>query len=189
MVLLPDKQVTEDLGDPCATCGSEYYYSGAGDDLENTMSLAVDGGGPLTAKVNYEIEDAFDYAFLDASSDGGETWAPVETNLSYTEEDQSGFNESGFGLSGTTDGAWVDLTATVPDGTDMVRWRYRTDGGYALSGFRVDNITLDGTSIGTAEARRAGPSMASARPPGARRSPTSTPTSSTTGSTSAATRC
>ncbi|MBZ5739583.1 immune inhibitor A domain-containing protein [Nocardioides mangrovi] len=150
IVLLPDKQVTEDLGEPCSTCGSRYFYSDKGDDLDNTATLEVDGGGALTAKVNYEIEDGFDYAFLEATSDG-ETWTPVETNLSYTEEDQSGFNDSGFGLSGTTDGEWVDLTADVPDGTTAIRWRYRTDGGYALSGFRVDEVTLDGTPIGTAE--------------------------------------
>ena len=151
VVLLPDKQVTRELGAPCATCGERYYYSNAGDDLSNTMSTAVDGGGALTAKVNYEIEDGFDYAFLEASSDGGVTWAPIETNLSYADEDQSGFNDSGFGMSGTTDGKWVDLTATVPDGTTDIQWHYKTDPGYALSGFRVDNIALDGTTIGDAE--------------------------------------
>ena len=38
------------------------------------MTRDVDGGGALTAKVRYEIEDGYDYAFLEASSDGGETW-------------------------------------------------------------------------------------------------------------------
>ena len=59
--------------------------------------------------------------------------------------------QSPDGISGSTDGAWVDLTATVPDGTNMLRWRYVTDPGLALPGFQVDNITLDGTTIGDAE--------------------------------------
>ncbi len=56
----------------------------------------------------------------------------------------------GFGISGTSDG-WVDLTATVPDGTNAIRWRYLTDGAFALNGFQVDDITLDGEVIGDAE--------------------------------------
>jgi immune inhibitor A len=39
----------------------------------------------------------------------------------------------------------------VPDGTNALRWSYVTDGGVALSGFQVDNITLAGTDIGDAE--------------------------------------
>ncbi len=74
----------------------------------------------------------------------------METSESYDGPDESGFNPSGFGISGTSDD-WVDLTATVPDGTNAVRWRYLTDGAFALNGFQVDNITLDGEVIGDAE--------------------------------------
>ncbi|MGZ4497250.1 MAG: immune inhibitor A domain-containing protein [Nocardioides sp.] len=150
VVLLPNKQVTTQLGEPCATCGQKYYFSGAGNDLNNTMTREVADGGPLTAKVRYEIEDGFDYAYLEASSDGGQTWASLPTSQSYTGEDQSGAGD-GTGISGTTNGEWVDLTADVPAGTNALRWRYATDGGLALAGFQVDNITLAGTDIGTAE--------------------------------------
>ncbi|GAB2457006.1 immune inhibitor A [Nocardioides hungaricus] len=150
VVQLPDKEVPLELGAACADCGERYFYSDSGNDLDNTATRAVDGGGALTAKVRYEIEDGWDYAFLEATSDG-ETWTPVGTSESYQEEDQSGLNDSGAGISGTTDGAWVDLTATVPAGTTAIRWRYRTDGALALSGFQVDNVTLGGTTIGTAE--------------------------------------
>ena len=114
------------------------------------MTRPVADGGELTATVKYSIEDGWDYAFLEASDDGGATWEAVETSESYVGPDDSGFNPSGFGISGTSDG-WVDLTATVPDGTDAIRWRYLTDGAFALNGFQVDNITLDGEVIGDAE--------------------------------------
>ena len=56
-----------------------------------------------------------------------------------------------LGSQAPRDGAWANLTATVPDGTNAVRWRYQTDGAAALNGFQVDNVTLDGQLIGGAE--------------------------------------
>jgi len=156
VVLLPDKPVTFQYGAPCGDCGEKFFYSDKGNDLDNTMTRAVDGGGALTAKVRYSIEAGWDYAFLEASDDGGDTWTPVPTSVSYTGDDESGFNGSGAGISGTSHGAWVDLTATVPDGTDTLRWRYQTDGAEALNGFQVDNITLDGQLIGGAESDEEG---------------------------------
>ncbi|HYH34314.1 MAG TPA: immune inhibitor A domain-containing protein [Nocardioides sp.] len=158
IVLLPDKEVTTEIGAPCAECGSRYFYSDQGNELDNTMTHAVEAGGPLTAVVNYEIEDEWDYAFLEASTDGGENWDPVSTNLSDTEadhenvneHDQSGFNGSDTGITGNSDG-WKQLTATVPVDATHIRFRYRTDGAAVELGFKVDNITLDGAPIGTAE--------------------------------------
>ena len=150
VVQLPDKDVPIELGAPCGSCGERYFYSDAGDDLDNTMTREVDGGGAFTAKVRYDIEEAYDYAFLEATSDGDE-WIPVETDVSYDGDDQSGFDPTGVGLTGSSNGEWVDLTATVPDGTTAIRWRYRTDPAYTLQGFQVDNMTLAGESIGTAE--------------------------------------
>lgn len=149
MVLLPDKEVTTELGDPCATCGESYYFSGSGNELDTTMTREVDGGGELTAQVRYDIEEGWDYAFLEATTDG-ETWESIPTSVSYAEEDQGGANPDGTGISGTSDG-WVDLAATVPAEATGIRFRYLTDVALALPGFQVDEITLDGESIGTAE--------------------------------------
>ena len=158
IVLLPDKEVTQQVGAPCGACGSRYFYSDQGNNLDNTMTHEVEGGGPLTAVVNYEIEQDWDYAFLESSSDDGETWDKLETNLSDKLEDhenpadhnQSGFNGSDTGMTGNTDG-WVDLTADVPDDATHIRFRYMTDGAAVESGFRVDNVAVGGTVIGTAE--------------------------------------
>jgi immune inhibitor A len=153
-VVLPDKSVPLQLGDPCSGCGSKYFYSGAGNDLDVTMTKSGVSGSSLTAKVRYEIEEDWDYAFLEASPDGS-TWTQVVTNLSdapgHTGHNQSGFNDSGAGLTGSTGGNWLDLTATLPSGTTAVRFRYETDPAVAESGFQVDQIAVDGTPIGTAE--------------------------------------
>src|SRR4029450_2770187 len=65
--------------------------------------------------------------------------------------DQSAINASGAVIDGTTGGAYVPLTATLPAGTNAIRVRYTTDGGVALPGFRIDNIEINGTPVGTAE--------------------------------------
>jgi immune inhibitor A len=152
IVLLPDKDVTFKYGATCPGCGERFFNSGTpGNDLDRWMARGVEDGGELTAKVRYDIEEGWDYAFLEASSDGGQTWTQLPNSQSYDGPDQGSFNGSGTGISGSSDGQWVDLTATVPAGTDMIRWRYMTDGATALTGFQVDNITLDGQLIGGAE--------------------------------------
>ena len=149
MVLLPDKEVTTELGDPCATCGDSYYFSGSGNELDNTMSRGVDGGGELTAKARWSIEDGWDYAFLQATTDG-QTWENVPTDRSYEGADEGGANPDQTGISGSS-GGWVDLTATVPAEAVGIRFRYLTDAAVSLPGFQVDEIALDGTPIGSAE--------------------------------------
>ncbi len=156
VVLLPDKSVTHQVGEPCAECGSRYFYSDQGNDLENTMTLEVEGGGELSAVVNYEIEQDWDYAFLEYNN--GTSWVDLENNLSDQvsdhddpeEHNYSGFNPNDTGLTGSTDG-WTALTATVPDDATAIRFRYKTDGAAVESGLRVDNIAIDGTPVGTAE--------------------------------------
>lgn len=150
-VVLPDKKKVTFVGTPYA--GSYYWWSTSGDNLNVNMTKAIPGGGALTAKVNYDIEAQYDYAFIEASTDGGLTFAPLLTNLSTPASlDQSGINSSGAGIDGSTGGRWVDLTATVPAGATHLRVRYETDAGYALSGFQIDDITVGAQPTDGAEA-------------------------------------
>jgi immune inhibitor A len=147
-VVLPDKKRIDNIGAP--KTGAFAFYSSMGDDIETTMTKTVSGGGALTAQVNYEIEEHFDYAFLEANVGG--TWTSIVTNLSSpASEDQSGLNPSGAGIDGSSAGAYVALTANVPAGATAVRFRYVTDGGVAPKGILIDDIVLAGVAIGTAE--------------------------------------
>jgi immune inhibitor A len=150
VVMLPEKRAFNEIGEPCTGCGDQYFWSGLGNNLENTMTRPVDGGGALTAQVRYDIEAGFDYAYLEVSSDGGATWAKVDTSESYDGQDLSGTDPQGFGISGDQP-EWTQLTATVPADTDTIRWRYATDPFTGGTGFQVDQVTLDGEVIGTAE--------------------------------------
>ncbi len=151
IVLLPNKHVQLELGEPCAECGEKYFYSGNGNDYEASMTHELEAGGELTAQVSYEIEAGYDYAFLESTSDGGETWDPVETSQSYEGEDDGGADPSDTGISGSTEGQWLELTATIPVDADGVRFRYLTDPATNEQGFQVDEIAVGGEVIGGAE--------------------------------------
>ena len=146
--LLPDKDQLVDIGAPYA--GSWMFWSGQGNNLENTMTHTVTAAAatPLTAKVRYAIEKDWDYAYLEATSNGTD-WTPVHTNLSTATNPNQ--QNDGEGITGSTAGAWVDLSATVPAGTTAIRFRYWTDVAAVESGIRIDNVAVDGTVIGTAE--------------------------------------
>ncbi len=147
-VVLPKKEVVSNIGAPFA--GSNYYYSGSGDNLDNFMykSFNLPDGATLSAKVKYNIEANWDYAYLVYSTDNGGTWQSIETNLSTT-TDPNGQNK-GFGITGVSSG-WVDLTATLPTGNVLLGFRYWTDSNTGGFGLMVDDINVTGNDVDGAE--------------------------------------
>jgi immune inhibitor A len=145
--LLPDKEVDFFLGTPYA--GSWYYHSGSGNSLDNSMTREVTlpaGAVSLNAKVQFDIELDWDYAYLTVNG------APVATNLS-TNTNPNGQN-FGFGITGSTGGAWVDLTADLSafaGQTVTLGFRYWTDAFVANPGFAVDDIAISGLPVDDAE--------------------------------------
>jgi immune inhibitor A len=148
IVTLPDGVAKVDL--EVAPFDGQFVYSGEANDLNNTIaspSFTVPAGGSLAAKVQYDIEVDYDYAFVEVSTDGGSSWTTVPTNLS-TDEDPNGTNPGG-GITGSSGGAWVDLTADLSayaGQTASVRFRYSTDGGTLGKGFMVDDVAV-GTAL------------------------------------------
>ncbi|NIZ91782.1 immune inhibitor A domain-containing protein [Kineococcus rubinsiae] len=146
LVQLPDRQVTTTIGTPFE--GRDFWYSGAGDDLDNTMLAPLPAGATtLSAKVRYQIEQDWDYAYAVYSTDGGKTFTSLPTNRSTT-TDPNGQN-SGQGITGTTGGQWVDLTASltgVPAGA-LVGFRYWTDGAATEPGLQVDAVSFGSTPV------------------------------------------
>lgn len=150
-ILLPDKEVSADIGAPYA--GDYFYYSGSGNDLDNFMVREFDlpDGASLSAMANFQIEQDWDYAYVVASGDGGATWDMVATNLS-TDDDPNSQNQ-GNGITGSTGGAWVELTADLSaySGPTLVGFRYWTDVAAAEPGFSVDEIAVTGSPVDGAE--------------------------------------
>jgi immune inhibitor A len=142
---LPDREVTTTVGAPYE--GSDFWYSGSGDDLDNSMVTAKPAGATsLTAKVQYDIEQDWDYAYA-GYVDGQGQFVSLPTNRSTT-TDPNGQN-FGNGITGSTSGAWVDFTvdiSSVPAGA-QVGFRYWSDGAVAERGFLVDAVTAGGAAL------------------------------------------
>jgi immune inhibitor A len=145
-VILPPKDVTTDLVEPKS--GDHQFWSGAGNDLDNTLSREVAlgaGVAELTFAANWDIEqcgpDACDYAYVEVSTDGGDSWEAIPGSITVTDE--------GNGIDGTSDGweqAAFDLSAYA-DSTIGLRFRYQTDPAAGGLGFFVDDVAV--TSGGT----------------------------------------
>jgi immune inhibitor A len=148
-VILPKKSVVSNIGAPYA--GAAYYYSSAGDSLNNFMykAFSLPASSTLTAKVKYNIELDWDYAYLVYSTDNGATWIPVQTNLSVTTNPHG--QNFGYGITGVS-GGWVNLTATLPAGNVLLGFRYWTDTNTGGFGFMVDDISINGGAADGAEA-------------------------------------
>jgi len=150
-VVLPPKVLTEQIS--TAHSGLYFYYSGAGDDLDNFMYQAytLAAGSSLSAWVKVDIEIDWDYAYLVVSTDDGATWQGVQTDRSTTSNPNG--NNFGFGITGSSGGAWIPLTADLSayTGDLLLGFRYWTDGNTGGLGFMVDDIEISGYSLDDAE--------------------------------------
>jgi immune inhibitor A len=152
-VVLPDKHVPLELGAPYA--GDQFYYSGSGDDLDNTMSVTTTlpaDAETMTAQVRYDIEPDWDYAYAVVSEDDGATWTALDTNLS-TDEDPNGQN-LGHGITGDSGGDWTELTADISAyaGEEVtLGFRYWTDVAATYPGMSIDAISIPGVGTSGAE--------------------------------------
>ncbi len=150
VVALPKKSVTSQLVPPYA--GTHTWWSGTGDDLNNSMSRSVTlpaGSASLTFQTRYDIEEGFDYAYVEV--DDGSGWVSLPGSI--TNPDPNVHN----GIDGVA-ANWVkasfDLSAYAGK-TIGLRIRYVTDGGAAgndpalPNGIFIDDlaITAGGTTV------------------------------------------
>jgi hypothetical protein len=130
-----------------AYAGSQSFYSGRGDDLHRTLSMTniypMWLSETLTCRLWYDIEQGWDYAYLEGSTDEGINWITVPGNVT-TNADPNGANR-GNGITGTSLG-WVgatfDLSGLMESETGFVllRFTYITDGSVSNEGIYVDLV-------------------------------------------------
>jgi immune inhibitor A len=145
IVVLPAKEVTEEIGTPFS--GENMYYSGSGNNIDNSMTriVTLPAGATLTAMVNYEIETDWDYAYLTVNG------VSVATDHS-TNTNPNGQN-FGFGITDFS-GGWVPLTADLSafEGqTVEIGLRYWTDVASIEAGILVEDIQISGQPLDDAE--------------------------------------
>jgi len=143
-VRLPNYTYLFEVNEPYS--GSYEWYSDKGDNLNNTLTqeFTLPAGAELTFWTWYDIEEGWDYGYVEVSIDGGATWATVQGNIT-TNTDPNGNNSEGNGITGNS-GGWLlatfDLSAYESE-TVLLRFRYETDFIFQHLGWTVDDITIN----------------------------------------------
>jgi len=127
--------------------GKYAFWSNKGDESNMTLTREFDLTG-VTGSVDmsywmwYDIEKDWDYAFVEASTDG-EQWEIIRTPLS-TDYNPTG-NSYGWGYTGATNG-WVQETLDLSQyaGQNVfIRFEYITDEAVNGEGLLLDDVRVD----------------------------------------------
>ena len=126
--------------------GDACWWSNDGDGIDTTLTRRFDLTGTdaatLTFNVWYSVEAEWDFAYVEVSEDGGETWTILETTLT-TNENPNG-TSFGPGITGESTG-WVedsvDLTPYA-GGEVLIRFEYVTDDAVNGRGLCLDDFVL-----------------------------------------------
>jgi hypothetical protein len=129
--------------------GSYAFWSNKGDESDMTLTRLFDfteQTGSLTFSYHtwYDIEEDFDYVYLEASLDG-ESWQIISTP-SGTPEDPTG-NNYGWGYNGLSGGGpqWIQEEVDLSDyaGKQVyIRFEYITDAAVNGEGFLLDDVSI-----------------------------------------------
>ncbi|MFG3297692.1 immune inhibitor A domain-containing protein [Micromonospora chersina] len=138
VVNLPAQTQTTNYNTPFG--GSYEWWGGSADDLNASLTRTLDLTGAtsasITSKLQYDIEEDYDYLYAEVSTNGGTTWTDLKNNL---------VDSGDSGIDGSSNGAWVDSTydlSAFAGQTVLFRYRYATDGGVHFAGPFLDNVSL-----------------------------------------------
>lgn len=119
------------------------FYSGQGNKLNNKAtslsSINVQPGDSLKMWCWWNIEDDWDYAYVEISTNGGMSFFSIEGNIT-TSSNPHGANQ-GHGITGSS--GWVEGKFDLGDYAGQqiyLRLRYVTDSWYSYEGFYADDI-------------------------------------------------
>jgi len=133
---------------PTDTHSGDYaFWSNMGDESDMTITREFDlteasGSIDMSYWVWYDIEEDWDYVFVEASTDG-ETWEILKTP-SGTDYNPSG-NSYGWGYTGATNG-WIEETIDLSQYAGQkvqIRFEYITDAAVNGQGLLLDDISID----------------------------------------------
>ncbi len=133
-----------------AYSGYWAWWSNRSDESDTRLTLPIDLTGldqaTLRYQLWYDIEELWDYAYVEVSTDGGETWEILETDRTTTENPQG--NAYGPGYTGKSDeprAAWVleevDLSEYAGQPI-QIRFEYVTDAAVTMPGMFIDDVEI-----------------------------------------------
>lgn len=144
---------------PDWTTDGDVWYSGDGDLLDSWAIFNATGGGTLTFDTYWDIEDYWDFGFVQVSTDGGATWTSLEGDYTTYDHDPAAHPDIVANLPGLTswscfipgvaEDCWIDLSYDLSayPGDILLAFRYMTDWGTTFEGWFVDNVEVDGSPI------------------------------------------
>ncbi|MFA5313009.1 MAG: hypothetical protein WC375_06825, partial [Methanomassiliicoccales archaeon] len=132
-----------------------YWQSSQFDQSDSVIRGSIDLRGTedtthtLSIETWYDIEENWDFGFVQVSTDGGLTWTSLE-NDETTEDYDSGAMDTIVeqlpGITGYSGGiVWLDFDISAYDEQFiMVQFRYMTDWATTYEGWQIGEIYLDG---------------------------------------------
>ncbi len=119
------------------------FYSGDGDNLVSRVRsrdpYLVGTGDSLKFQTYYAIENSWDYAYVEISTDGAQ-FDPIPGTI--THEDNPHGTNRGNGITGTS-GGWIEAAFDLSDFAGQyvyIQFSYYTDEYVTVEGFYVDDI-------------------------------------------------
>ena len=103
--------------------------------------LSVSAGDTLDFWTWYDIEDDWDYAYVEISTNGGATYTPIAGNITTTYNPHG--QNHGNGITGSTNNAWVHAFFPLDDyagSVVRVKFSYVTDTYTLGQGFFIDDV-------------------------------------------------
>jgi immune inhibitor A len=139
------------LVDAQANSGRYLWWSNRGDDSDMTLTQRFDLSATEQATLEfwawYDIEENWDYAYVEVSTDGGQTWRILTTPACTTANPNgNSFGCAYTGKSGAGERSeWVqqqvDLSAYVGQEI-LIRFEYVTDDAINRPGFVLDDVSI-----------------------------------------------
>jgi hypothetical protein len=139
--------LTTNLTPQAAHSGARAFWSNKGDDSDITLTRDFDftnASGTLTLQywTWYFIELNYDYMYVEASTDGGQTWEILITPAGTGEDPLD--SSYGWGYTGASDG-WIEQSLDLSRFAGQkiqLRFEYVTDGAANGEGFWLDDVSI-----------------------------------------------
>jgi immune inhibitor A len=138
---------------------TDGWWSGYGVDLANLLlegNAYVDPANPtLTIVTAYDLEELWDFGFVQVSTDGGMTWTSLANAYTTSDHDPSAHPDIIANLPGLTgdnpdwsDWTTMDFDLTAYAGqTVMIGFRYMTDWATTWYGWWINSAAVSGADL------------------------------------------
>jgi len=134
------------------TSDGDRLWSGTGDLLDNWAIFETTAGATLRFDTIWDLEDYWDFGFVQVSTDGGHTWTSLANSYTTSNHDPNAHPDIIANLPGLTSYVTEPVnmvfdTSAYAGQTVLFAFRLVTDWATYYGGWWIDNVYVDGTLI------------------------------------------